>query len=51
MAEKRSSRVFDTLNTKPLRFLHCNVVGEQPLLRIRRTSLTHAAVMLYDGEM
>lgn len=34
----------------PLRFLECKVVPEQPLLRIRRTSLTHAAVMLYNGE-
>lgn len=33
-----------------LRFLQCQVVMEQPLLRIRRTSLTHGAVMLYNGE-
>ncbi|PFH54333.1 hypothetical protein AMATHDRAFT_72835 [Amanita thiersii Skay4041] len=32
------------------RFLECNVIPEQPLLRIRRTSVTHGAVMLYDGE-
>ncbi|KIJ69369.1 hypothetical protein HYDPIDRAFT_24212 [Hydnomerulius pinastri MD-312] len=32
------------------RFLQCAVVPEQPLLRIRWTSLTHAAVMLYNGE-
>jgi trafficking protein particle complex subunit 9 len=32
------------------RFLECVVVPEQPLLRIRRTSLTHGAVMLYNGE-
>ncbi|KAI0341607.1 hypothetical protein BDW22DRAFT_1358429 [Trametopsis cervina] len=31
-------------------FLKCKVVAEQPLLRIRRTSLTHGAVMLYNGE-
>ena len=36
---------------KSLRLLECKVVPEQPLLRIRRTSLTHGAVMLYDGEM
>ncbi|KAI0362223.1 hypothetical protein OH77DRAFT_1416447 [Trametes cingulata] len=36
---------------KPIRFLECKVVPEQPLLRIRRTSLTHGAVMLYNGEM
>lgn len=33
-----------------LRFLQVNVVAEQPFLRIRRTSLTNGAVMLYDGE-
>lgn len=33
-----------------VRFLQCKVVPEQPLLRIRRTSLTHGAVMLYNGE-
>lgn len=32
------------------RYLECLVVPEQPLLRIRRTSLTHGAVMLYNGE-
>lgn len=31
--------------------LECKVVPEQPLLRIRRTTLTHGAVMLYNGEM
>lgn len=35
---------------KAMRFLECKVVPEQPLLRVRRTSLTHGAVMLYDGE-
>ena len=35
---------------KVMRFLGCKVVPEQPLLRVRRTSLTHGAVMLYDGE-
>ncbi|KAJ3516627.1 hypothetical protein NLJ89_g1004 [Agrocybe chaxingu] len=32
------------------RFLECKVVPEQPLLRIRRTTVTHGALMLYDGE-
>ncbi|KAF8628414.1 hypothetical protein AX15_003936 [Amanita polypyramis BW_CC] len=32
------------------RFLECQVVPELPLLRIRRTSVTHGAVMLYEGE-
>jgi trafficking protein particle complex subunit 9 len=34
----------------PTRFVECKAVPEQPLLRIRRTSLTHGAVMMYDGE-
>lgn len=37
-------------STQTLRFLQVKVVLEQPLLRIRRTSLTHGAVMLYNGE-
>lgn len=45
-------------NAKPLtngvhaqgRFLRCTVVPEQPLVQIRRTSLNHGAVMLYEGE-
>ncbi|PCH38067.1 hypothetical protein WOLCODRAFT_114758 [Wolfiporia cocos MD-104 SS10] len=37
-------------STSTVRYLECKVVPEQPLLRIRRTSLTHGAVMLYDGE-
>ncbi|KAJ3791523.1 TRAPP II complex [Lentinula aff. detonsa] len=32
-------------------FLECKVIPEQPLLRIRRTTVTHGALMLYDGEM
>lgn len=32
------------------RFLECKVVPEQPLLRIRRTSVNHGALMLYEGE-
>ncbi|KAF4614895.1 hypothetical protein D9613_003081 [Agrocybe pediades] len=31
-------------------FLECKAVPEQPLLRIRRSSVTHGALMLYDGE-
>ena len=33
-----------------LTFMQCNIVGQPPLLRVRRTSLTHGAIMLYDGE-
>ena len=32
------------------KFLECTVVPEQPLLRIRWSSLIHGAVMLYNGE-
>ncbi|SCV69753.1 BQ2448_1147 [Microbotryum intermedium] len=32
------------------RFLECTVVREMPLLCVRSTSLTHGALMLYDGE-
>ena len=31
-------------------FLTCKVVEAQPLMRIRRTTLPHGALMLYDGE-
>jgi trafficking protein particle complex subunit 9 len=37
-------------DTPAVRFIECRVVPELPFLRIRRTSLTHGAVMLYDGE-
>lgn len=58
-AEKEKNRISltaaaaATATTKepaPTRFIECMVVPEQPLLRIRRTSLTHGAVMMYDGE-
>jgi len=32
------------------KFLECSVVPVQPLLHIRWSSLTHGAVMLYNGE-
>ena len=32
------------------RHLELKVVPDQPLLRIRRTTLTNGSVMLYDGE-
>lgn len=49
--EKRTSTQLSPPPADNLQFLECKVVPEQPLLRIRRTSLTHGAVMLYDGEM
>ncbi|TFK76416.1 hypothetical protein BDN72DRAFT_808930 [Pluteus cervinus] len=36
---------------KPPRYLECKIVAEQPLLRVRRSSVTHGALMLYDGEI
>ncbi|BGP16900.1 hypothetical protein JCM10213v2_004908 [Rhodosporidiobolus nylandii] len=33
------------------KFLECTVVPELPLLWMRSTSLTHGALMLYDGEV
>lgn len=49
--KRASAQVKSAANAKPPRFLECKVVPEQPLLRIRRTSLTHGALMLYDGEL
>ncbi|TFK54866.1 hypothetical protein OE88DRAFT_1653405 [Heliocybe sulcata] len=34
----------------PPRFLECRIIPDQPLLRIRRISVTHGAVMMYNGE-
>ncbi|GJE90813.1 TRAPP II complex [Phanerochaete sordida] len=47
---KRSSATATSTAQHTPKFLQCQVVLEQPLLRIRRTSLTHGAVMLYNGE-
>ena len=47
---RRTSEVSSSAK-KPSSFLECKVVPAQPLLRIRRTSLIHGAVMLYNGEM
>lgn len=40
----------DATNEEDLRFLECAVVPAMPLLWMRSTSLTHGALMLYDGE-
>ncbi|KAF7323014.1 hypothetical protein HMN09_00081100 [Mycena chlorophos] len=51
-ASKRASKQLGSVASKtPLKFLEFSVVPEQPLLRIRRTSVTHGAVMMYNGEM
>lgn len=43
----------DALNEQMegLKFVECTVVPEMPMLLMRSTSLTHGALMLYDGEM
>ncbi|TFY82625.1 hypothetical protein EWM64_g1393 [Hericium alpestre] len=45
MSKKSSTKIVS------LHFMEVKVVPEQPLLRIRWSSLTHGALMLYDGEM
>lgn len=45
-----ASRPSDAPALPELSFAELRVVPEQPHLRIRRTSLTHGAVMLYEGE-
>ncbi|KAI6109782.1 TRAPP II complex [Pisolithus sp. B1] len=47
--EKRLSAAVPPSKSEP-RYLECVVVPQQPVLRVRRTSLTHGALMLYDGE-
>ncbi|OSC99049.1 hypothetical protein PYCCODRAFT_1454002 [Trametes coccinea BRFM310] len=51
LSKRASTQAGATAAKKTISFLECKVVPEQPLLRIRRTSLTHGAVMLYNGEM
>jgi hypothetical protein len=49
-AKKRGSIRISIPRRESLRFLECRVVEEQPLLRVRRSSVTHGALMLYNGE-
>lgn len=51
-AEKRISLMGSSSkkSAKQIRYMDFKVVPELPLLRIRRTSLTHGAAMLYNGE-
>lgn len=46
---KRLSATVPPSKSKP-RYLECLVVPQQPMLRVRWSSLTHGALMLYDGE-
>ncbi|KAI9446319.1 TRAPP II complex [Lactarius indigo] len=49
--KRNSALVASALNKRTIpKFLECTVVPEQPLLRIRWSSLVHGAVMLYNGE-
>ncbi|KAF6765224.1 TRAPP II complex [Ephemerocybe angulata] len=47
---RRESKQMAITSISSFKFLECKVVPEQPLLRIRRTTITHGALMLYDGE-
>ncbi|KAG7092479.1 hypothetical protein E1B28_008831 [Marasmius oreades] len=49
--KRQSKHLAKGASDRTIRYLECKVVPEQPLLRIRRTSVTHGALMLYDGEM
>lgn len=33
-----------------VKFYELDVIDDQPLLKIKRTSMMHGAVMLYEGE-
>ncbi|KAF8274883.1 transport protein Trs120 or TRAPPC9 TRAPP II complex subunit-domain-containing protein [Lactarius quietus] len=49
--KRNSALVMSSLSKRTIpKFLECSVVPEQPLLRIRWSSLIHGAVMLYNGE-
>ncbi len=51
------SFVFSTTIAEPIEeikqenFYNIKVVDEQPLLKIKSTSLLHGAIMLYEGEV
>lgn len=49
-ANKRLSMIESGNDSSELKYLQCKVLPCQPLLAIRSTSLTHGAMMLYDGE-
>ncbi|GAN03919.1 hypercellular protein [Mucor ambiguus] len=38
-------------DTSPIKLYELNVIDDQPLLKIKSTSLLHGAVMLYEGEV
>ncbi|KAK4519974.1 uncharacterized protein ATC70_010218 [Mucor velutinosus] len=48
----KTNRTRETLgDTSPITFYNLNVIDDQPLLKIKSTSLLHGAVMLYEGEV
>ncbi|TDL27497.1 hypothetical protein BD410DRAFT_762504 [Rickenella mellea] len=47
---KEDATLSKRLTPSTVRFMELKVVPEQPMLRIRRTSITHGALMLYNGE-
>jgi trafficking protein particle complex subunit 9 len=52
VAEKRLSSQPQKLQPtiEESKFLTCKIVEEQPLLRVRKSNLTHGALMLFEGE-
>jgi len=51
VGKRTSAQINIPSRRNAFRFLECRVIEEQPLLRIRRSSITHGALMLYNGEM
>ncbi|EJU05644.1 hypothetical protein DACRYDRAFT_113706 [Dacryopinax primogenitus] len=47
---KRRSILLPTEVDESRKYLEWNVLPEQPMMRVKRTSLTHGALMLYEGE-
>ena len=48
--DARHSRQFDAEEEEEGKWLECVVIEEQPLVWIKKSSLTHGTVMLYHGE-
>jgi hypothetical protein len=36
---------------RPIQYYQLSVIDDQPLLKIKKTSLLHGAVMLFEGEV
>lgn len=48
--EARQSAIVPETTSDNHRWLECTVVEEQPLLWIKKTTLSHGTIMLYNGE-